>query len=151
MQIVTNNKFSPIKLAAGLTAGSLLLYGDLDKSSMFDTMLSDSRAQEYITAVDDLSDSSLFLRERFNILYNQWYKDTVFMSSVGSIVNHPAFNAIVSMGKDAVPYILDKIDNEPSPLVWALNLIFKSKISKDPRLTVSEACKLWVKRLNFRK
>lgn len=151
MQIVKNNKFSPIKLAVGLTAGSLLLYGDIDKSSMFDTVLSDSRAQEYITSVDDFSDNSLFLRERFNVLYDRWYKDTEFLSSVGSIINHPAFNAIVGMGKDAVPYILDKIDKEPSPLVWALNLIFKSKVSNDSRLTVSDACKLWVKRLNYRK
>ena len=151
MQIVAKNKFSPIKLAVGLTAGSLLFYGDFDKSSMFDTMLSDSRAQAYITAVDDFSDNNLFLRDRFNVLYNQWYKDTEFLSSVDPIVNHPAFNAIVRMGKDAVPYILDKIDKEPSPLVWTLNLIFKSKISNDSRLTVSEACRLWVKRLNYRR
>lgn len=151
MQIATNTRFKPIKLATGLVAGSLLLYGDFDKFSMFDTVLSDSKVQEYVLSVDDISDSNLFLRDRFNILYDQWYKETEYISSIESIICHPCFRSIVSMGVDAVPYILDKIDEEPTPLVWALNMIYKDKISNDPKLTVSGACKLWVKKLNYHK
>ena len=51
------------------------------------------------------------------------------------------------MGYDAVPFIIDAIDKNPSPLVWALNFIYNAKISNNPNTTITQACKLWVKKL----
>ena len=51
------------------------------------------------------------------------------------------------MGAQAVPLIGQSIEAEPSMLVWALNMIFKGKISDKKDLTIEEACKLWVKEL----
>ena len=49
---------------------------------------------------------------------------------------------------DVVPdFIIDAIDENPSHLVWALNFIFNAKISNDPNTTITQACKLWVKKL----
>lgn len=64
-----------------------------------------------------------------------------------AIVNQDDFKGIVSMGYDAVPFILEVIDSKPSTLVWALNVIFNHKISDNPQTTVSKACKLWIKAL----
>jgi len=51
------------------------------------------------------------------------------------------------MGQSAVPFIVEEIDQRPSTLVWALNIIFNRKIS-DKNINISEACRLWVKTLN---
>lgn len=68
----------------------------------------------------------------------------MFLSSVESIINRQDFKAIVSMGMSAVPFIIEELSTQPSNLVWALNMIFKKKIT-DRNVTVSEACKLWIK------
>lgn len=73
--------------------------------------------------------------------------NSAFLSSAKAIIELDDFQSIVAMGSDAVPFIVDAIDKEPSPLVWALNFIFKAKISNNPNTTITEACKLWVKRL----
>ena len=69
----------------------------------------------------------------------------MFQSSASSIISDPDFQAIVSMGQYAVPFIKEEIANEPSTLVWALNLIYGRRISNNPNLTIKEACKLWIK------
>ena len=51
------------------------------------------------------------------------------------------------MGEQAVPFIGQSIEAQPSLLVWALNMIFNGKISDKKDLTIGEACKLWVKEL----
>ena len=51
------------------------------------------------------------------------------------------------MGYSAVPFIIEEIEKEPSNLVWALNLIYNQKISKNPNITIKDACKLWIKAL----
>lgn len=84
---------------------------------------------------------------RFDVLYSSWKQQTAVLSSAKAMVNQKDFQAIVAMGYDAVPFIVNTIDKEPSPLVWALNFIFNAKISNNPNTTITEACKLWVKKL----
>ncbi|MFA5618580.1 MAG: hypothetical protein WDK95_17350 [Syntrophorhabdaceae bacterium] len=76
-----------------------------------------------------------------------WEKKTKFLSSVKSIIENEDFQAIVSMGYSAVPYIIEEIENKPSTLVWALNLIYDRKITNDPNTTISEACNLWIQEI----
>lgn len=83
----------------------------------------------------------------FEALESSWKKETRFVSSVKGIIEQRDFQAIVSMGAQAVPLIGQSIEAEPSMLVWALNMIFKGKISDKKDLTIEEACKLWVKEL----
>ena len=51
------------------------------------------------------------------------------------------------MGPKIVPFILDELDKGPSNIVWALNMIYKKKITNKPNVTIAEACKLWIKAL----
>jgi len=76
-----------------------------------------------------------------------WKEKTMFLSSTKSIIEDEDFQAIVAMGESAVSYIISEIENNPSTLVWALNLIFNKKITDNPYTTITEACKLWVKEL----
>lgn len=85
-------------------------------------------------------------RNKFYSLLNQWRNNTAALSSPKQITSDEAFLQIVSMGKDAVPYILDEISDKPSNLVWALNIMFKKKISNS-NITIPQACELWTKEL----
>ena len=71
--------------------------------------------------------------------------NTFFLSSVKDIIEQNDFKAIVNMGTKAVPFILEELEREPSNLVWALNMIYKKKITDKPNVTISDACKLWIK------
>ena len=93
-----------------------------------------------IATMDEIDDRTLF-----NNYLEQWQHDTRYLSSTAAITNHPAFNSIINMGGNAVPYILEEIERKPSNLVWALNAIFHKKIGNGE--TVSQACKLWIAEL----
>lgn len=142
------NGWKPITIAVGLMAGYTgNLYADVDQFSQVYTVLNSSNASKYIQEVDDAFDINMSLRRRFYNHYNTWYRQTRMHSSVNRIISHPDFKAIVSMGYNAVPFILEELDARPSNLVWALNMIFQKKITLNPDATIDDACKLWAKEL----
>ena len=136
----------PISIA-GFLVGTSLLYSDVDQFSGINTTLSDKHTSEYVRFNDFQRKEVLSSRERFNALYNNWRKNTMFSSSAAAIIGDASFQEIVQMGIAAVPYIIDIIDKEPSTLVWALNMIYGAKISNNPNTTIKAACKSWVKRI----
>jgi hypothetical protein len=89
---------------------------------------------------------SVYIRDKFDSLVKSWESNTLFESSVSKIISDPSFRRILNMGEKAIPFIIEEIDNNPSTLVWALNIITNSSFETSTRITVSEACKLWVKK-----
>lgn len=138
----------PISIA-GVIVGTSLMYSDVDQFSGINTTLSDRHTAEYVRLNDIQRKEVLLSRVRFDALYNSWRKNTMFSSSVSDIIGDAAFQEIVGMGMAAVPYIIERIDKEPSTLVWALNKIYGGKISNNPNTTIKEACRLWVKRIRL--
>lgn len=53
------------------------------------------------------------VQERFQALAERWKRDTRFCSSRTKMVNHPAYQEIISLGKDAIPLILTELRSEP--------------------------------------
>lgn len=148
MQITKlTNKLKPITLSIGMAVAPVFLYSSVDEYSKILSTVTDSKTREFVTVADN--DNSLFYTNklRFNSHYEKWLQETAYLSSVNSIVEHPDFQAIVTMRYAAVPYIVEAIEQEPSNLVWALNFIYNRKISNKSDLTIPEACKLWVKEL----
>ncbi|MFV0553619.1 MAG: hypothetical protein ACK5LR_02835 [Mangrovibacterium sp.] len=147
LNTLSNNKWKPITLAAVfLSAATPLSYQDLDAHSGILTTVSDCKTSNYLNTVDK-SDQTVFIQKfRFDNHYAKWQEKTVFLSSVSSIIEDEDFKAIVSMGQSAVLYIVERIEVEPSPLVWALNFIYGKKITSQ-NATIIDACKLWVKEL----
>ena len=137
----------PLTIAAGLAMANPAAYADIDQYSEITSVLTSHRTAKYIDLADNKEDAYQRLKMRFDVLYSSWKQQTAFLSSAKALVNQKDFQAIVAMGYDAVPFIVNTIDKEPSPLVWALNFIFNAKISNNPNTTITEACKLWVKRL----
>ncbi len=149
MQLVKlSNKLKPLTLAVGLlSASSTFAYSDIDNFSGILTITANNRTSEYIKSVDKTDGAMLFKKFRFENHLINWEKKTLFLSSTKAIIENEDFQAIVAMGHSAVPYIIEKIENKPSTLVWALNLIYNRKITNNPNATILDACKLWVKEL----
>ena len=139
--------WKPVTLAVGLMAGTPGMYAAVDQFSRIDTVLTNHATSRYISEVNDPSELVMNGKLMFDALEASWKNETRFLSSVNDIINQRDFQAIVSMGAQAVPFIGQSIETQPSTLVWALNMIFKGKISEKKDLTITEACKLWVKEL----
>lgn len=139
--------WKPVTLAVGLMAGAPGMYAAADQYSRIDTVLTNHATSRYISEVNDPLELMMNGKLMFDALESSWRKETMFLSSVNGIINQRDFQAIVSMGTQAVPFIGQSIEAQPSTLVWALNMIFNGKISEKKDLTIAEACKLWVKEL----
>ena len=63
------------------------------------------------------------LRDRFETLATRWERDTRFTSSVTDIAMHPAYQAIIGMGPDALPLILGALHHREDHWFWALKAI----------------------------
>lgn len=149
MQLVSfKNGFKPLTIAAGLLVSSpTLMYADLDQYSDITAVISKPKASKYIQEVDNQENNIFIAKRKFYDYYNSWMDNTFFLSSVKDIIEQNDFKAIVNMGTKAVPFILEELEREPSNLVWALNMIYKKKITDKPNVTIGDACKLWIKAL----
>lgn len=139
--------FKPVTLSIGMTT-IMPVYAAVDSYSGIYSVITDKAMFESVKQADSENSLSYVSRLRFQSYYEQWYNATRFLSSANDIVNNDAFQAIIAMGKTAVPFIVEEISATPSPLVWALNFIYQKKISDNPNTTIPEACKLWVKELS---
>lgn len=89
--------------------------------------------------------SKLYLESKFSEYYKNWKHQTQFMSNPVKIIENENFQFILELGTPVIPYILKTIKEEPSCLIWALNMITGIKISNSQQISISEACNLWVK------
>jgi hypothetical protein len=113
----------------------------------------DDLRKEYIHINQDLINESKrdalfspdyeYLTLRLRGFIDNWTNQTKFMSSISSIIQNSNFKNIISLGKPAVPIILNEIRKKPSNLVWALNYIEGFNISKTP-ISITEACQKWI-------
>jgi len=62
-------------------------------------------------------------RERFRSLAQQWRSETQWLSSTRDIAMNPAYQAIIGMGADALPMILEDLRQNSGHWYWALKAI----------------------------
>ena len=67
---------------------------------------------------------------QFFMLASSWKKDTVFISSTTEKCMHPAYLRIIGMSKEALPFILRDLNEEPEPAHWFVAL--KAITGEDP-------------------
>jgi hypothetical protein len=63
------------------------------------------------------------IASRFEELYRQWKSETAPLSSGTSLIYHPAYQQIIGMGEEAIPFILIKLQEDPHHLFYALHKI----------------------------
>lgn len=62
-------------------------------------------------------------RERFRSLASQWRRETQWLSSTTQIAMNPAYQAIIGMGAEALPMILEDLQQNSGHWYWALKAI----------------------------
>jgi len=151
MQFIKHkNGVTPMAVVSLMTFGIMegaMAYNAIDTYSHINTVVSNPMIASYIEQNEDQTFYNLQLKHYFNELVSNWKHNTRFSSSLQQIINDSNFQKIIALKAKAVPLILLEIQNHPSMLVWALNIIYGAKISGDTQLTVTGACKLWVKKL----
>lgn len=141
--------WKPVTLATGLIFGSASgMYADIDTFSSINTVINSRITSNYLSEINNQEEIFMSNERYFEYNYNEWRKKTMFVSSIQEIIDNENFKAIISMNRSAVPFILKELSKAPSNLVWALNIIFNSKITNNPNATITEACKLWMKALS---
>jgi hypothetical protein len=84
-------------------------------------------ARNILWYVGDARDQTV--ETEMEIFFNQrlmrWKKETEFTSSNLEIVLHPAYQDILGMGKDALPFIFKELAANGGPWFWALRHITK--------------------------
>ncbi len=94
------------------------------------------------------SESTLQIREaeeRFNQLAQRWRKECAHLSSVREMVLHPAYQQIIGMGKDAIPFLLRELERQPDHWFWALWAITQENpVPQDHRGRVREMARDWL-------
>ncbi len=72
--------------------------------------------------IEELPESAS-IAERFEALAQRWKRETRFCSSTAKLVNHPAYQEIISLGRGVVPLILDELRTDPRHWFPALQAI----------------------------
>jgi hypothetical protein len=60
------------------------------------------------------------VEERFRRLEATWMAEVGHHSSTTKLVNHPAYQEILRMGCDVVPFLIQDLERKPRLWVWAL-------------------------------
>src|ERR1700687_4065288 len=63
------------------------------------------------------------LEDHFRELARQWKEATEFTSSTTQMVMHPAYQQIIGMGREALPFLLAELRRKPDHWFWALKAI----------------------------
>jgi predicted signal transduction protein with EAL and GGDEF domain len=144
MQLKMNSNYRPLLITAGLAISGNALSFSYQDCNYIDSNnnIEIVNQNDYVTELS----RNLFYKAVFEGFYEKWEKQTRFSSSAKAIVENENFQSIVAMKENAVPFIVNKLEEEPSLLVWALNLIFNEKVSHK-NISIEEAGKLWLKKL----
>ncbi len=60
------------------------------------------------------------VEQRFRRLEAVWEAETLYLSDAHRIIQHPAFQEIIDLGEEVIPFMLADLEKEPRQWVWAL-------------------------------
>lgn len=102
------------------------------------------RSQE-VSAVPCVEEETLL--ERFRRLERIWQRETGVLSSPPRLINHPAFQEILSLGMAVVPFMLRDLEERPRLWVWALPMITGEQPVMDPADAgdIERQSKIWLR------
>lgn len=63
------------------------------------------------------------VEHKFRVLAEQWYIETMLLSSYIEKILHPAYQKILTLNEAAIPLILRELQDEPNDWFWALRII----------------------------
>lgn len=85
------------------------------------------------------------LEKVFLELADRWRRDTRTLSSTDEIARHPAYQQIIGMGKDAVPFLLRELERSSGRWFWALkSIVREDPVPPEKRGKTKEMVKCWL-------
>ncbi len=103
-------------------------------------------AMQNVISVSVVIKESPTLEKKFNELAKQWRAETKLFSSVEMIAMRPAYQQIIGMGTEALPYILSELSREPDHWFWALSAITgENPVSPDDAGNLTRMTEAWLK------
>ena len=85
------------------------------------------------------------LQVEFERLAAEWKRDTAHLSSSSGIAQHSSYQAIIGMGKEAIPFILEDLEVTRAQWFWALSAITReSAIRPEHRGDVDSMTADWL-------
>ena len=93
---------------------------------------------------EDVS-ASIGTQTEFDQLAAEWKHETAHLSSLNMIVEHRAYQEIIGMGKEAIPMILQDLNEAPAQWFWALRSISReSPVRPEDRGDVDAMTAAWL-------
>lgn len=114
--------------SVGLTGNLLIAVTAMGASQQSIQLQQTLKSLEAYSAVPTYRSNRDRRRERFAQLAQRWRADTQCLSSTTEIAMHPSHQAIIGMGPDALPMILEDLQVNSGYWYWAL----KSISNEDP-------------------
>jgi hypothetical protein len=75
----------------------------------------------------------------------KWKADTVYTSSMTDIVLHPAYQRIIGLGPDVVPYVLQELSENGGHWFWALQaLTGENPVPQEDRGRTKRMAAAWI-------
>lgn len=142
---ISNTIIAPMLVASGLfldDASTDIMTNDNNSINLTNQVI------EHLSLIKETNYSDLLYETKFKKALLAWKEETYFYSSPSMITDNKNFQTIISMGNRAVPFILEELKKEPSPIVWALNFIYGKRISNNPHTSIIEASRMWIKLLS---
>ncbi len=84
-------------------------------------------------------------RARFDRLAEEWRAAARYVSSLSQMVTHPAYQRIIGMGSQAIPFLLERLSREPNHWFWALKSIAgEDPVSEEERGNLEAMSHAWL-------
>lgn len=86
------------------------------------------------------------LESEFQQLAQQWKEETEFQSAAERIAMHPAYQRIIGMGREALPFILRDLQDTHDMWFWALAAITgENPVPEEDRGYIDRMTRAWVR------
>ncbi len=94
----------------------------------------------------ELREAGMIAEERFQRLAGVWRKKRGPTSSVSQMAMLPEYQAIIGMGRDAVPLLLGELRKEPDHWFWALAAITgEDPVAREDKGKLPEMADAWIR------
>jgi hypothetical protein len=93
---------------------------------------------------DFAAPEGFWARCRFNQLVRSWKRETRHISSMTKTIMHPAYQAIIGMGRQALPFIFEELEHHGGHWFWALYAITQEDPARGSD-DFAEAARAWLK------
>ena len=105
-----------------------------DEGPLSDEDLTTIAAQNFGMVDDEVSRTRLPENQvQIRQLADQWYRDTAMLSMIHKKAMHPAYQQIIGMGKEALPFIFGELRRNKPHWFWALTAITREKVNVEEK------------------